>query len=93
MTRQFIIQCILVSGAVIFYLVFTTRYFLSFKKNILFSGRVKNVNLVMMWVVPFIWVLLLKALTKSTPGSYEVEKKAEPEPFSKSAYGGTHTSG
>jgi hypothetical protein len=45
----------------------------------------------MMWVVPFVWILVLKALTKSTPGSYEVEKKEEPQPLSKSGYGGMHT--
>lgn len=46
----------------------------------------------MMWTVPFVWILILKALTKTTPGSYEVEKKEEPESFSKSAYDGMHAS-
>jgi hypothetical protein len=92
MTRQFIIQCVILSGVTIFYLIFTLRYFFCFKKNIIFSGQIRTIHLIMMWIVPFIWILILKALTKTTPGSYEVEKKEEPEPFSKSAYGGMHSS-
>ncbi len=41
----------------------------------------------MIWFVPFIWGLLLTSLTKSTPGSHEVENKEDPQPFSKT--GGT----
>jgi len=91
MNRQFIIQCILLSGTTIFYLIFTIRFFKSFKKCIIFSSRIKTFHLIMIWAVPFIWILLLKALTKTTPGSYEIEKKEEPESFSQSAYGGTYT--
>jgi hypothetical protein len=36
----------------------------------------------MIWLIPFIWILILKSLTKSTPGSYEVKNKIEPKPFS-----------
>jgi len=45
----------------------------------------------MMWVIPFIWILILKALTIPTPGSHEIEEKEDPQPFSKSSYGGMHT--
>lgn len=92
MTRQFIIQGIILSVTAICYLIFTLRYFFKFKKNIIFSGRIKIFHLIMIWVVPFFWILLLKALTKTTPGSHEIENKEEPESFSKSAYGGTYTS-
>ncbi|MEO5942161.1 MAG: hypothetical protein ABIP30_02265 [Ferruginibacter sp.] len=56
------------------------------RQNILFSKGIRTFHLVMIWVIPFIWILILKALTKRTPGSYEVENKSEPEPFSKSGY-------
>lgn len=45
----------------------------------------------MIWLIPFVWILLLKALTKSTPGSYEIEDKVDPQPFSKT--GGTMWTG
>lgn len=92
MTKQQIIQVIILSAIAIFYLIFTTRYFFKFKKSIVFTKAIKTLHLIMIWVVPFIWILILSALTKTTPGSHEIEKKEEPQPFSKSAYGGTHTS-
>ena len=36
----------------------------------------------MIWIIPFIWILLLKSLTKSTPGSYEIKNKDNTKPFS-----------
>jgi hypothetical protein len=36
----------------------------------------------MIWLIPFIWILLLKNLTKRAPGSFEVEIKDSPGPFS-----------
>jgi hypothetical protein len=34
-------------------------------------------------MVPFVWIVILKSIIKSTPGSYEIEIKESPEPFSK----------
>jgi len=36
----------------------------------------------MIWLVPFIWILILKSLTPSTPGSYEIKDKGNSKPFS-----------
>lgn len=92
MTKQEIIQVFIVSGVIIFYLIFTTRYFVTLKKNIIFTGGIKKFHLIMIWIVPFVWILILKALTRTTPGSHEIEQKEDPKPFSKSAYGGMHSS-
>jgi hypothetical protein len=46
----------------------------------------------MIWIVPFVWILILKALTRRTPGSFEIENKEDPKPFSNSANGGMHSS-
>lgn len=35
----------------------------------------------MIWVIPFLWILLLKNLMKSAPGSHEIEKKKESQSF------------
>lgn len=92
MSKQDILRVIIISVVIIGYLIFTTRYFLQLRRTIIFSGAIKTFHLIMIWLVPFFWVLILKALSKTTPGSYEVEKKEEPTPFSKSGYGGMHTS-
>jgi hypothetical protein len=82
MTKEFILQVLIITGVAIFYLFFTSRYFLSLRQNIIFTGKIKAFHLFMIWVVPFLWILILKALTKSAPGSYEIENKADAEPFS-----------
>ena len=92
MTKQNIIQFVIIAVIIISHFILTKRYFLKFKKNIIFTGGIRKFHLIMMWIVPFVWILFLQALTKSTPGSYEIEKKEDPEPFPKSGYGGMHTS-
>ena len=82
MTIEIITQALVICGIIIFYLIFTVRYFLVFRKNVIFTGKIKAFHLIMIWLIPFIWILILKSLTKSTPGSYEIENKSEPNPFS-----------
>jgi hypothetical protein len=36
----------------------------------------------MIWLIPFIWIFILKSLTKFTPGSYEIKNKGNYKPFS-----------
>ena len=82
MIKILIARDLIICGTIIFYFLFTIRYFLVFKKNVIFTGKIKAFHLVMMWLIPFIWILILQALTKSTPGSYQIEKKEAPIPFS-----------
>jgi hypothetical protein len=82
MTKEMIIRLCIASSAIIFYLIFTIRFFISFRKNIIFTGKIKVFHLIIIWIIPFIWILILKSLLKSTPGSYEIDDKNDPEPFS-----------
>jgi hypothetical protein len=91
MNRLFIIRAIILTIFAIAYLVFTTRYYRKLKKNIVFSKAIRSFHQVMIWFVPFVWGLLLTALTKSAPGSHEIENKEDLQPFSKT--GGTMWSG
>ena len=77
-----IIQNLIISLLLIFYFIITIRYFFILKKNILFTGKIKTFHLVMIWLIPFIWIFLLKSLTKSTLGSHEIKNKANSNPFS-----------
>ena len=90
MDKIIVIRVIILSVFVIAYLIFTIRNFQELKKNTIFTHRVKVFHLIMIWLIPFVWALLLKALSKSAPGSYEVEEKADPKPFSSD--GGTYVS-
>jgi len=83
MTKQIIIQVIIVLITFIGYLIFTARYFVSLQGNIVFSKRMKLVHSILIWLIPFVWIFLLKGLTKRTPGSHEIEQKEEPQPFSR----------
>lgn len=82
MTRQLIIRDLIISVTIIFYFIFTIRYFFVLRKNIVFTGKIKTFHLIMIWLVPFIWILILKSLTPSTPGSYEIKDKGNSKPFS-----------
>ncbi len=33
----------------------------------------------MIWLVPFLWIFILKSVTKPTPGSDKFEDKSNPE--------------
>ncbi len=60
----------------------TFRYFFAFRKNVIFTGKIKIFHLIMIWVIPFIWIFILKSLTKFGPASYEIENKTSYKPFS-----------
>jgi hypothetical protein len=81
MPKQTIIQIIILSITFIGYLIFTTLYFISLQKEIIFSKRMKIIHCILIWFIPFVWIFLLKGLTKRTPGSYEIEPKEDPKPF------------
>ena len=82
MLKEIIIRGLVLIAFGIFYLIFTIRYCRILSRSIVFTNKIKVFHFIMIWLVPFVWILLLRALTKSTPGSYQVEKKSEPKPFS-----------
>jgi hypothetical protein len=82
MANALIIRYLLISATLIFYLVFTIRYFFVFRKNKIFTGGLKTFHLIMIWPIPFIWIFLLKSLTKFSPGSHEIKNTNNTKPFS-----------
>lgn len=66
----------------LFYLIFTIRYALVFRNTIIFSGCLKTFHQIMIWLVPFFWILILQAISKSAPGTWQVEKKEDNKPLS-----------
>jgi len=53
----------------IFYLIYTLRYTIEFRKNILFNKGVKFIHYILFWIIPFFWILLIKNLSKDTKGT------------------------
>ena len=82
MNQVIVFRNLLVLVSFVFYIAITARYFLVFKRNKIFTGKVKTLHLILLWLIPFIWIFLLKNLIKATPGSYQIEKKESPIPFS-----------
>jgi len=67
--------------ATLVYLLYTLRYTLGFKHNKIYEGRIRVFHLIMFWLVPFVWIWLIKELSKPTKGSHEIENKVDPISF------------
>jgi hypothetical protein len=78
MPKETIIQFLI--ALAIFYLAYTIRYSIAFNKSILFSKKLKVLHIFLFFLIPFIWIILLKELSKSTPGSYEFPNKSDMQP-------------
>jgi hypothetical protein len=67
--------------AFVFYFCYTLSYTLKFRKNKIYKGRIRVFHYLMFWLVPFVWVWLIKQLSKSAEGSHKTENKADPISF------------
>lgn len=76
-----IIEYSLLAVFILFYLIYTIRYTIVFTKNNFFTGRKKAFHLVMIWLIPFLWALLLKTVVKPIPGSYQIEQKKNSDEY------------
>jgi hypothetical protein len=74
-----ILGYLLLTALVIFYLVYSFRFSRTFVKSIYFTGAIKTFHLFMIWLVPFLWIFILKSVTKPTAGSNKFEDKSNPE--------------
>ncbi|MCF1717025.1 hypothetical protein L0U88_20450 [Flavihumibacter sp. RY-1] len=63
------------------YLFFTIRYSFDIGKNMTLSNKLKIVHIILIWTIPFVWMVILKNLTQQTPGSHQVDKTKENKPF------------
>jgi hypothetical protein len=54
------------------------------RESVIFSKKLKVVHLILMWIIPFLWSLLIVMLTKRSPGTDEEEltfDDVNPNPF------------
>src|SRR5579872_1208551 len=82
-----IFKICLLSISCLVYLIYTTRYLIKFIESKEFSGGLKVFHIIMIWLIPFIWIMLLNALFKPTPSSYVYLDKKNPDSMSESGLG------
>jgi hypothetical protein len=81
------------------YLVFTFLFAIKFrKKAMIYSPKQKRLHSILIWLIPFIWIILLKSLSKPTPGSHHYPNKKSDGGFDDNGMtswgdGGGHDSG
>ncbi|CAN5662076.1 hypothetical protein BH11BAC3_BH11BAC3_20810 [soil metagenome] len=83
MAIKYLILTVLIAASLIYSLIYTVK----FRETKLFTGNVRTFHLVMIWLVPFIWIFILKSITKSTPGSHEFPDKNNSTTFTESGLG------
>lgn len=66
---------------VLLYIVTSLRYTLWFRRHRHIFKSARKIHFVLIWLIPFIWGGILKMLSKTTPGSHEVQKKKDSAPF------------
>ena len=60
----------------VFYFLYTVRFAILFNRtDVFFSGKLKLIHNIDIWLVPFIWIALLKHLYKPILGSHQYKKK------------------
>lgn len=79
----------MVFGLLAVYLVWTLAFAIKFNKtDIYFGNRRKLMHNILIWIIPFLWIIIIKTITKPTPGSYNFKKKGEDNSFYESGLGG-----
>ncbi len=75
-------------GLLFFYFVWTLTFAIKFNNtdNYFEKGQ-KRLHNILIWVLPFIWIIVIKTITKPTPGSHALKKKQEEDSFYESKLG------
>lgn len=78
----------LLFGLLIIYFIWTLRYAIKFNRtDSFFNKRQKLIHNVLIWVVPFLWVMILKTIIKPTPGTASYKKTKGKGDFYESGIG------
>ena len=72
-----------------FYVIWTLRFAIKFNQtDSYFDKRQRILHNILIWIVPFIWIGVIKTITKPTPGSQTFKKKQDDDSFYESGLGG-----
>ena len=71
------------------YFIWTLKFAIKFNRTDRYFDKRQNlIHNVLIWLIPFIWIMIIKAITKPTPGSYNFKKKDDEDTFYESGLGG-----
>jgi hypothetical protein len=69
------------------YFIYTLSFAIKFNRtNTVFSDNQRLLHNFLIWIIPFIWIMIIKTMTIPTPGSGKF-KKAKPSGFYESGIG------
>ena len=78
----------LLFGLLIIYFIWTLRFAIKFNAtDIYFNKRQRMIHNVLIWIVPFIWIMIIKMMTEPIPGSHHYNKTKDKGSFSESGIG------
>ena len=75
-----IMICILLVAFLV-YIVYTLWFVIKFNKtDLIFDRRQRLTHNILVWLIPFLWIMIIKSMTKPTLGSDKYDKtKQEPD--------------
>jgi len=69
-------------AALSIYLIWTLIFTIKFNRtDIYFNRKQKIVHNILIWLIPFIWIMLIKTMTKPLPGSQGANRKNDKGSF------------
>ena len=78
----------LLFGLLAVYFIWTMRFAIKFNKSdLFFSKRQRLTHNILIWLVPFIWIMILKTILQPTPGSASYKKTKAKGDFYESGIG------
>jgi len=78
----------LLFGLLAIYILWTLRFAIIFNKtDIYFNKGQKVLHNVLIWLIPFMWIMIIKTITKSTPKSTNYNKTKDKGTFYESGLG------
>ncbi|GHN01647.1 hypothetical protein WSM22_31360 [Cytophagales bacterium WSM2-2] len=78
----------LLFGLIAIYVLWTLKFVITFNKtDIYFNKGQKIIHNILIWLIPFIWIIIIKTITKATPGSANYNKTKGGGTFSESGLG------
>ena len=82
-----LLKIILISLPVIFYFSYTIWYSFVLRKNTFLTRRQIIINFILIWLIPFIWIMFLKIFFQPVPGSHQIKNKNDLDNFTESGLG------
>ena len=78
----------LLFGLLTIYFIYTLRFALKFNRtDSFFNKRQKLLHNVLIWLVPFLWIMILKTISEPTPGTAKNKKTKDKGSFYESEIG------